>query len=301
MLKGIDVSGHNDWPFNSATESGYVESDFVIVKATQGTGYVTPHFTDIVARVANDGKLLGFYHYAGGGNATAEAEHFWSVVNPYNGLGIPVLDFEQYQNMSAWNDEDWPLVFVTRYHELSGVWPMVYVSAAYRHKVAECASHCALWVAGYPRSNIKTWETLNFTYKINPWTAWTVWQFTSAGGLDRNWGNLTREAWARIAQGDGAVSSGDISNTLNPAKNIADLLEGILTGAYGTGDERRELLGISYAALQSEINAMSTADDIDLAYRTLAGMYGIGTQRKLILGNRAEDVQKLVNSILASI
>lgn len=300
MLKGIDVSGHNGWPFNSVTEAGYQQSDFVIVKATQGASYVSPSFSDAAKRVISDGKLLGFYHYAGGGNATAEAEHFWSVVNLYNGLGIPVLDFEQYQNMPAWNDEDWPLAFVTRYHELSGVWPMVYVSAAYRHKVAECAEHCALWVAGYPRSNITTWENLSFNYKINPWKSWTVWQFTSAGGLDRNWGNLTREAWDRIAQGDCAVSSGDISNTSNPT-NISDLLAGILTGAYGTGDERRERLGISYAALQSEINAIYSDDDIELAYRTLAGMYGTGTQRKLILGDRYDAVQKIVNEIVASV
>lgn len=300
MLKGIDVSGHNGWPFNTVTETGYVESDFVIVKSTQGAGYITPHFTDIVARVINDGKLLGFYHYAGGCDARAEAEYFWSVVNSYNRRGIPVLDFEQYQNMPAWNDEDWPLEFVTRYHELSGVWPMVYVSAAYRHKVAECADYCALWVAGYPRSNIKTWEKLDFNYKINPWKSWTVWQFTSAGGLDRNWGNLTRAAWASIAQGDGALSSGDIANTSNPTC-ISDLLEGILTGAYGTGDERREMLGISYAALQSEINAIYADDDVELAYRTLGGMYGTGTQRKLILGDRFDAVQKIVNEIVASI
>lgn len=299
MLKGIDVSGHNGWPFNSVTEAGYLESDFVIVKATQGTGFVNSGFSGAAKRTLEDGKLLGFYHYASGGDASDEAEYFWSIVSAYNGKGIPVLDFEQYQNMPAWNDEDWPLAFVTRYHELSGVWPMVYVSAAYRHKVAECADHCALWVAGYPRSNITTWESLSFNYKINPWKSWTVWQFTSAGGLDRNWGNLTREAWARIAQGDGASSDG-ISNTSNPA-SIADLLEGILTGAYGAGDERCELLGIAYRALQSEINAIYTDDDVELAYRTLAGMYGTGTQRKVILGYRYDAVQKIVNEILASI
>lgn len=299
MLKGIDVSGHNGWPFNSVTEAGYLESDFVIVKATQGTGFVNSGFAGAADRTLGDGKLLGFYHYASGGDARAEAEHFWSIASAYSCRGVPVLDFEQYQNMPAWNDEDWPLTFVTRYHELSGVWPMVYVSAAYRYKVAECAEHCALWVAGYPRANITTWENLSFNYKINPWKTWTVWQFTSAGGLDRNWGNLTREAWARIAQGDGAVSSGDISNTSNPT-GIADLLEGILTCAYGTGDERRERLGISYAALQSEINAIYSADDIELAYRTLAGMYGTGTQRKLILGDRYDAVQKIVNEIVAS-
>lgn len=298
MLKGIDVSGHNGWPFNSVTEAGYVESDFVIVKATQGTGYVTPHFTDIVARVANDGKLLGFYHYAGGGDAKAEAEHFWSVVNPYNRLGIPVLDFEQYQNMAAWNDEDWPLAFVTRYHELSGVWPMVYVSAAYRHKVAECSGHCALWVAGYPRSDIKTWENLTFKYKINPWDMWTVWQFTSAGGLDRNWGNLTRDGWNRIAIGDDAImNDGSAGGTASP-KTIADLLEGILSGTYGVANERRAALGISYIALQAEINALYSGSIDELAYKAIAGLYGAGEQRKNILGSRYEGVQQKINWML---
>lgn len=300
MLKGIDISGHNGWPFNSVTEAGYIESDFVIVKATQGTGYVTPHFTDMVARVANDGKLLGFYHYAGGCDATAEAEHFWSVVNPYNRIGIPVLDFEAYQNAPAWNDEDWPLAFVTRYHELSGVWPMVYVSAAYRHKVAECADYCALWVAGYPHSNIMTWEkNLNFTYKINPWKAWTVWQFTSAGRLDRNWGNLTREGWNRIAIGDSAImNDGSAAETVKP-ESIADLLECILIGMYGVADERREALGIAYSALQAEINALSFGSADELAYKTLAGMYGAGEQRKCILGSRYEEVQQKLNWMLA--
>ena len=299
MLKGIDVSGHNGWPFNSVTEAGYLESDFVIVKATQGTGFVNSGFSGVADRTLGDEKLLGFYHYASGGDALSEAEHFWSVSSAYNRKGIPVLDFEQYQNMPAWNDEDWPLAFVTRYHELSGVWPMVYVSAAYRHKVAECAENCALWVAGYPRSNITTWENLSFGYKINPWKSWTVWQFTSAGGLDRNWGNLTHEAWTRIAQGDGS-SSGEISNTSNPL-SIGDLLEGILTGAYGAGETRCERLGTAYTALQSEINAIYEDDDIELAYRALAGMYGTGTQRKLILGHRYDAVQKIVNEILASI
>lgn len=299
MLKGIDVSGHNGWPFNSVTESGYLESDFVIVKATQGTGFVNSGFAGATDRTLADGKLLGFYHYASGGDACAEAEHFWSVSSAYNGRGIPVLDFEQYQNMPAWNDEYWPLEFVTRYHELSGVWPMVYVSAAYRHKVAECAERCALWVAGYPRSNITTWESLSFNYKINPWKTWTVWQFTSAGGLDRNWGNLTREAWGRIAQGDGATSV--IGSDFSDPDYISDLLEGILLGAYGTGDERRDTLGIAYKALQNEINDIEYADDIDLAYRALAGMYGIEYQRKFILGDRYDAVQKIVNEILASI
>ena len=300
MLKGIDVSGHNGWPFNSVTEAGYLESDFVIVKATQGTGFVNTGFSGAADRTLGDGKLLGFYHYASGGDARAEAEHFWSIASAYKCRGIPVLDFEQYQNMPAWNDEDWPLAFVTRYHELSGVWPMVYVSAAYRHKVAECADHCALWVAGYPRSNITTWENLSFNYKINPWKSWTVWQFTSAGGLDRNWGNLTRDAWARIAQGDGATSS-VVGSDLNDPEYISDLLEGILSGAYGNGDERRETLGIAYKALQNEVNDLEYIDDKQLAYRALAGMYGIESQRKFILGDRYDAVQIILNEILASI
>ena len=43
-MRGIDVSHHNGWPYNTVTESAYKEADFVIVKATQGKSYAYTNF-----------------------------------------------------------------------------------------------------------------------------------------------------------------------------------------------------------------------------------------------------------------
>ena len=46
----------------------------VIIKATQGTGYVNPACNHQYALATSLSKLLGLYHYAGGGNPEAEAQ-----------------------------------------------------------------------------------------------------------------------------------------------------------------------------------------------------------------------------------
>ena len=55
----------------------------VIVKATQGTGYVNPkcnHQWDLAGQL---GKKRGLYHYAGGGNPVSEAQFFLSNIKNY--------------------------------------------------------------------------------------------------------------------------------------------------------------------------------------------------------------------------
>jgi GH25 family lysozyme M1 (1,4-beta-N-acetylmuramidase) len=124
MLKGIDISSYQSSINISALET----TDFVIVKATQGLSYVNPCY----GRHANDtlkaGKLLGVYHYAGGNNAEAEADFFWSRFKPYAGKAIPVLDWEGYQNSRFSQGPAWVIPFVERFHALSGVWPLIYMS-----------------------------------------------------------------------------------------------------------------------------------------------------------------------------
>lgn len=53
--------------------------DFAVVKATQDTGFTNGYMTSQANCVRQRGKSLGFYHYAGGGNATAEADYFVST------------------------------------------------------------------------------------------------------------------------------------------------------------------------------------------------------------------------------
>lgn len=196
-LKGIDVSSWNGSPFNAKTEAGFKASDFVIVKATEGTGYVNPACDYAVQRTLKAGKLMGYYHYANGGNAKKEAAFFYSNTKGYTKKGIPVLDWEQGSN-SAFGSTTWAWEFAQEFHRLSGVWPMIYTGSDGVKQCAKCASKCALWFAGYP-VNADSWTVPDFIYSTGKWSAVTVWQFTSGGGLDRNIAYLTETGWNKIA------------------------------------------------------------------------------------------------------
>lgn len=199
-IRGIDVSSHNGAPFNGATEASYQVSDFVIAKTTQGTGYVNPCANYAIDRAKADGKLWGFYHYAGGGDARAEADYFHEHSKDFFGQGIPVLDWEGYQN-AAWGSRTWCREFVDRIHELTGVWCMVYTGLEGCVHAANCADVCALWFAGYP-VGADSWDVPSFPYTIpEPWSGYTIWQFTSGGGVDRNVSPLDAGGWMRIATG----------------------------------------------------------------------------------------------------
>lgn len=216
MIKGIDVSSHDNFngsEFKANTENCYRDSDFVIVKATQGVTYVHKQCDAIINRCKADGKLWGFYHYAGGNDPIAEAEFFYAKCRGYFGYGIPCLDWEAIQN-KAWGDSNWCRKFVDKIHELAGVWCLIYVQASARSQAANCADDCGLWLAGYP-DNRNSWDIPNFRYGCSPWETYTIWQYSSsAEQTDRNVSPLTREQWAAIAKGEKVSLTNDDANTV---------------------------------------------------------------------------------------
>ena len=139
-IRGIDVSG-----WQPPTVICTTDYDFSDVKATQGTGFTNGYMTSQARCAQQRGKSLGFYHYAGGGNATAEADYFVNTVRPYIGRAILVLDWEGYQN-AAWGNFNWVRISVNRVHAGTGVWPLVYTSAAYLYQIpSDVRSRCGLW------------------------------------------------------------------------------------------------------------------------------------------------------------
>lgn len=102
--------------------------DFVICKATEGTGYVNP-FCDIHYQQAkSSGKLLGVYHYArpdAGNSPEAEADYFLRNITGYIGEAILALDLE----CAGWQKySEWSKKWLDRVYEKTGIRPLFYSS-----------------------------------------------------------------------------------------------------------------------------------------------------------------------------
>lgn len=192
----VDVySGSSDSIIQDAHAQG------VIVKATQGTGYVNPrcnHQWDLAGQL---GKLRGLYHYAGGGNPEAEAQFFINNIKNYVGQGILILDWESYQN-SAWGDTNWSLRFVTEIHRLTGVWPLIYVQESALWQVANCAKYCGVWVAKYASMTWYSWDLPNMNISSGAFQFLTGWQYTG-GDMDRSIFYLDENGWKKLSNPDG--------------------------------------------------------------------------------------------------
>ena len=97
-MKGIDIS---NW--QNGINLSAVPCDFVIIKATQGTSYVSPDFRRQIEQALSLGKYVGVYHYIGGQGAKSEAEHFVKTVKPYLKRVLLCLDWEKEQNSKFGN------------------------------------------------------------------------------------------------------------------------------------------------------------------------------------------------------
>lgn len=268
----------------------------VIVKATEGVGFVDKSCDGFVQQCISNGIRFGFYHFARNNDAAAEAEFFRKNTTGYEGKGIPVLDWEDGQSIA------WVNKFVERYHELTGVWPWVYGNA-WRFNQGTVNTNCGRWVAGYPSNGI---TDINYglnndcAYKVNNGLV-CAWQFSSSVRISGYSGNLDGDvfygdaaAWDKYAGGSPA-SGGSGGSTTTPSGSVLSLAVGVMQGKYGNGTARKQALGSRYDEVQDFINHISTASAQTLAQEVLAGKYGNGDTRKTVLGSRYKEVQAIVN------
>ena len=278
MLKGIDIS---HWQANLDIAS--TGAEFVICKATQGTTFVDPSCDRHYQIAKRLGLKLGVYHYASGGDPVAEADFFVRNIKGYIGEAILILDWEKNQNGRYHEHASWCLKFLNRVKELTGVKPLVYMSASVI-KAADWSSVVAgdygLWVAGYP-DNRDSWDIPNFIWNVLPWPFYAIWQYTSSGGrLDRDVFMGDRAAWDKYA----AVNGQPVTPTPAPApaparKSNEDLATEVIRGDWGNGQDRKNRLtaaGYDYNAVQSIVNQRlgsssnsSTAANCSAVYYTV--------------------------------
>lgn len=173
-LRGIDIASHQ-----AGLDITAVDCDFVIVKSTQGTGYVNPYCAEWVEKALARGLCVGIYHYIGGGDAAAEMRYFWNNCSNWNGRVMWCLDWESYQN-SAWGNESYLERCVIEIARLTGKPPMVYASKS-AFPASVCARHnCGRWIAQYASNTVTG-------YQDKPWNegaySCAIRQYTSTGRI----------------------------------------------------------------------------------------------------------------------
>ncbi len=212
MIKGIDIS---NWQSDMRIDflSGI---DFCICKATESTWYVDPTCDRFIQACKKEGLLWGFYHFNGHDSAENEAAFFYENCKGYIGQGIPVLDYES----NNANDREWIEGFCSKFHSLSGIYPVVYMSefapVGLNTLIGSWVPEkCGLWCANYNK-DYPSWPTID-DCPINPypWPFVAIWQFASdfhipgyAGNLDADIAFMDKAAWMKYA-GSGTDTATD--------------------------------------------------------------------------------------------
>ncbi|WP_168200912.1 lysozyme [Allokutzneria sp. NRRL B-24872] len=198
-VPGIDVSrwqGDVDWHlhWNNGVRFAYV-------KATEGTGYVNPHFGQQYNGSFNVGMIRGSYHFALPDRSSGADQANYFVNNgggwSRDGKTLPgALDIEYnpYSENKCYGLDQptmtrWLKDFSDTYHHRTGRWPVIYTSTSWwamctGWHAGDFSNNNPLWVARYAAAT----GTLP-----HAWRVYTIWQYSSTpidqnsfnGGYDR--------------------------------------------------------------------------------------------------------------------
>lgn len=180
-ITGIDVASHQHTsaPVNWVAASG--PHNFAFVKASEGDGYVNPHYVADanVARVT--GLHVGAYHYARPslepGDAAREAGYYLAAQSTAPGPKLPpVLDIEESGGLSVTQLQNWVRDFVKAVDTATGRQTMIYTYPAFwasaMGNTSEFSDH-PLWIADY-NGGSQPWVP-------GGWDTWTFWQTSGTG------------------------------------------------------------------------------------------------------------------------
>lgn len=204
-LNGIDIS---NW--QAGINLSAVPADFVIVKATEGTTYVSPEADTQYQGAKSAGRLLGVYHFATGAGAVGEAKFFLSNVQGYLGEAVLFLDWE---GAVVTQGVGYAKAFLDYVYQQTSIRPLIYMSKSVTNSYdwSTVSANYGLWVAQYADSNTTG-------YQDDPWTdakgygSWSgpaIFQYASTGRLSGYDGNLDLDkfygdatAWHTFAKSD---------------------------------------------------------------------------------------------------
>lgn len=306
-LYGYDVSSYQK------VGTGDSAKNFLICKATEGTGYVDKLCDKHYQRAKKQGKLLSHYHFArpdlnkGTDGAKKEAQFFVNNCKNYFGESIPVLDWEQ---PGTTGQVSWAKAWLDEVYRLTSVRPLIYMSASVvnGNNWSSISSNYGLWIAGYPaaynKKNPPTPTVKAMPYKTGKWSFWAIWQYSSgAGTLDYDIANMDAKGWKAYAAKAKSTTTKTTTTTTTttPTKTTDEAPKSDVSGQVPTEGGST---GSTTPKQPESTDKGLTADDwnkiiekagktVDLAKDT-ADKYGI----KIPMSNKVYDVLKIVVAII---
>ncbi|KAM5536133.1 hypothetical protein V8D89_010232 [Ganoderma adspersum] len=183
--QGIDVS-HYQGAVNFAAAAANGIS-FAYIKATEGTTYIDPEFSNNYVAATNAGIIRGGYHFAhpDASSGATQAQYFLAHGGGWSSDGITLpgaLDIEynpsgaECYGLSASAMVSWVRDFSNTYHSHTGVYPVIYTTTDWwttcTGNSAAFGSTNPLWIARYA-SSIGTLPA--------GWAYTTFWQYADSG------------------------------------------------------------------------------------------------------------------------
>lgn len=279
MLKGIDISHHQ-----AGINIPETNVDFVIMKATEGVGYVDEYCDKFYQSAKASGKKLGVYHFARpdlGNTAIDEADFFVKNIKGYLNEAILVLDWEPTNGKIA--DTGWAKAWLDRVYSQTGIKPIIYMSASPMRSFSWQSvvdGDYGLWVANYGINDGQPHEEVFNKYSLCRWSFYALWQYTSkgkvngySGNVDMNYFTGDTTAWDKYA--------GKTTNT-PVRKTNEQIAEEVLQDLWGTKDtnptrkQRLEAAGYNYDEIQAIVNSKQNYHETIYVVQKNDGLIKIG-------------------------
>ena len=202
-MRGIDISR-----WQKGIDLSQIDCDFVIVKATQGTSFISPTFKEQIEQAISLGRLVGIYHYAASGGFKAEADFFLGAVKDYIGRAILCLDWEDAENVNFRNP-DYAMQWLKYVYQKTDITPFIYMSKSVcRTYDWSAVRSFPLWCAQYADHNPTGWQEEPWTDKkgFGTWGSPDIYQYTGSGrvpgyngNLDLNKAYISASEWQKYA------------------------------------------------------------------------------------------------------
>jgi GH25 family lysozyme M1 (1,4-beta-N-acetylmuramidase) len=167
-LEGADTS---HWQSDAEFQKSIAGTKWTAIKATQGTGYTDPSFKarwDLLGQKVQGGEmtLRVAYLFLDPGNGAAQAQHFLDVLNVHGPLPAGTrlaLDWET----AALNSPATLRDAANYIHQVTGLWPLIYVQASKLSVAKATVPEAPIWEAAWNHGKIKT-DVPFFQYSNGP-------------------------------------------------------------------------------------------------------------------------------------